>query len=67
MLCAVSFDSLWRRRERIRYWVRERSDWRIERVRLVVAAEEVWWCVIGSVEEAARSSMDSIFCFICIC
>lgn len=62
MLCAVSFDRRWRRRERIRYWVRERSDWRMERVRLVVAAEvEVWWCVIGSVEEAARSSMDSIY------
>lgn len=58
MLCAVSFDSRWRRRERIRYWVRERSDWRMERVRLVVAAE---WCVMGSVEEAARSSMDSIY------
>ena len=33
MLCFVSFERRWRRRERRRYWVLERSVWRIESLR----------------------------------
>jgi hypothetical protein len=68
MLWVVSFERRWRRRERIRYWVLERSDWRIESLRFrrglefeVVLALEVALLVgeVRSSPEDARSSISS--------
>lgn len=59
MLCFVSLERRWRRRERRRYWVRERSVWRMESLRLRVGLWEVV-VGVGSEDEAARSSIDSI-------
>ena len=61
MLYFVSFDNRTRRRLRIIYWVLARSVWRIERRRFKFG---LWWCVCvvdGSADEAARSSIDSIW------
>lgn len=58
MLCFVSFERRWRRSERIRYWVRARSVWRIESLRFRVALFVV---AVGSPDEAARSSIASIY------
>lgn len=58
MLCFVSFERRWRRSERIRYWVRARSVWRIESLRFRVALLVV---AVGSPDEAARSSIASIY------
>ena len=58
MLCFVSFERRWRRSERIRYWVRARSVWRIESLRFRVALLVV---AVGSPELAARSSIASIY------
>lgn len=60
MLCFVSFESRWRRRERRRYWVRERSVWRIESVSVAVAVALLAEAT-GSEEAAARSSIVSIW------
>lgn len=66
MLCFESFERRWRRRERTRYWVLERSVWRIESLRLRVGLLLlVAIGANGSEEEAARSSIDSICC-VCI-
>jgi hypothetical protein len=58
MLYLVSLARRWRRRERMRYCVRERSVWRIESFRFRVGLLVVF--VEGSADEAARSSMISI-------
>lgn len=59
MLCFVSFARRARSKERMMYWVRARSVWRMDRRRfrfgLCVVLER---CV--SAEEAARSSIVSI-------
>lgn len=64
MLYFVSFARRWRRMERRRYWVRERSDWRIESFRFVVWLLEVegwWWWREGSEAEKERSSIVEIW------
>ena len=48
----VSFARRWRRRERIRYWVRERSDCRMQSLRLRFGFEA------GSVERERSSIME---------
>jgi hypothetical protein len=51
-----------RSRERMRNWVRERSVWRMGRIRFIVEGGGLWvfnWA--GSEDEAARSSMFSIW------
>jgi hypothetical protein len=64
MLCFVSFERRWRRRERRRYCVRERSVWRTESLRVVLLALVCLFdivVVLGSEEAAARSSIVSIY------
>lgn len=61
MLCFVSFARRWRRSERMRYWVRARSVWRIESLRFRVALFVLLVVDIGSADEAARSSIASIY------
>lgn len=59
MLCFVSFARRARSNERIMYWVRARSVWRIERRRFRFGLCVV--LAIVSAEEAARSSIVSIY------
>lgn len=62
MLFFVSFERRWRRMERRRYWVLERSVWRIESLRFRVGLLLLLLVVVvGSEEEAARSSIVSIY------
>lgn len=61
MLFFVSFERRWRRMERRRYWVLERSVWRIESLRFRVGLLLLLVVVVGSEEEAARSSIVSIY------
>jgi hypothetical protein len=70
MLCLVSLARRWRSKERMRYWVRERSVWRMESLRFSVG---LWVLVLvmplllpplklaGSYDDAVRSSMISIY------
>ena len=55
MLCLESFDSRCRRIERRRYWVLDRSVWRIDSLRFMV-----WFELLLLAGEEARSSMFSI-------
>lgn len=66
MLCFVSFERRWRRRERIMYWVLERSVWRIESLRFRAGlADGLLFVVVDapaevrSEPEDARSSINS--------
>lgn len=63
MLCLVSLASRARSRERMMYWVRARSVWRMERRRLRLGLWVVGRDVLersGSADDAARSSIVSI-------
>jgi hypothetical protein len=63
MLFFVSFARRWRRTERIRYWALERSVWRIESLRFRVGLLLLLVGVGVGSEEAARSSIVSIWDF----
>lgn len=56
----MSLSRRWRRSERIRYCVLERSVWRIESLRFRVGLD-VLLLVKGSEDEAARPSIASIW------
>lgn len=55
MLCFVSFERRWRRRERRRYWVLERSVWRIESLRF----REGFVVAVGAPEEVRSDPEDA--------
>lgn len=63
MLCLVSLARRWRRRLRRRYCVRARSVWRTERRRLRFGLFVAWLFGSVSADDAARSSIVSIYGF----
>lgn len=54
----MSLERRWRRRERKRYWVRERSVWRMERVKLALLLPVLLGLVAAG--EEVRSSIVEI-------
>lgn len=70
MLCFVNLERRWRSKDRMRYWVLERSVWRMERVSVAfmlvdpipvpIPGPGPVENALGSEEAAARSSIFSI-------